>query len=85
MKVQNVLVVVILGAMLNFLIGVIMGPQSSEDLAKGFVGFSGEVLKQNLFPDYRVTAGVQQNFFTIFGIFFPSVTGIQAGANVSGM
>jgi len=34
--------------------------------------------------DYRFSEGVDQNFFSVFAIFFPSVTGIQAGANISG-
>lgn len=38
----------------------------------------------NLGPDYRYSENVNQTFFSIFSIFFPSVTGIQAGANISG-
>lgn len=34
--------------------------------------------------DYRFSEGVNQDFFSVFAIFFPSVTGIQAGANISG-
>jgi solute carrier family 12 sodium/potassium/chloride transporter 2 len=42
------------------------------------------VLEQNLFPGYRFSENVDQDFFSVFAIFFPSVTGLQAGANISG-
>jgi solute carrier family 12 (sodium/potassium/chloride transporter), member 2 len=83
-KAQNVLIVIIAGAILDFLFGVILGPQSDADVAKGFTGFSLEVFKSNLNSDYRFSEGLSQNFITVFAIFFPSVTGIQAGANISG-
>ena len=38
----------------------------------------------NLKSDYRFSEGLSQNFFTVFAIYFPSVTGIQAGANICG-
>lgn len=39
---------------------------------------------QNWGPDYRYSENVNQTFFSVFAIFFPAVTGIQAGANISG-
>lgn len=38
----------------------------------------------NLWSDYRQSEKSNQTFFSVFSIFFPSVTGIQAGANISG-
>lgn len=41
-KAQNVLVVIILAAMVNFLVGTILGPKSDEAIAQGFHGFSSK-------------------------------------------
>lgn len=83
-KAQNFLVVIITAAILDFLIGALWGPSNDEDVAKGFPGFSVEVLKSNLKHDYRFSEGLSQTFLTVFAIYFPSVTGIQAGANICG-
>lgn len=40
-KAQNFLVLTILAAMLDFLIGTALGPVNEEEKAKGFIGFSG--------------------------------------------
>ncbi|TWT41415.1 amino acid permease [Botrimarina hoheduenensis] len=42
--------------------------------------FSTTLLADNLSPHYREGQG----FFTVFALFFPAVTGIMAGANMSG-
>lgn len=43
MKVQNFLIAIIAAAMLNFLIGCVIGPNTDKDIAEGFVGFSGKL------------------------------------------
>lgn len=43
-----------------------------------------DVFMSNLGSDYRYSENNNQTFFSVFAIFFPSVTGIQAGANISG-
>ncbi|KAJ5080454.1 solute carrier family 12 [Anaeramoeba ignava] len=53
----------------------------------GYSGWSLETFKHNILPDYvpdplHVMKTV--NFRTVFGIFFPSLTGILAGTNMSG-
>lgn len=49
-----------------------------------FPFFPGSLISQNFGPDYRVQDGTMQDFFSVFNIFFPSATGILAGANISG-
>lgn len=83
-KAQNFLIAVIVGAIVDFIVGTIIGPNSDKQIAEGFTGFSSEVFVQNWKPDYRYSEGKNQSFFSVFAIFFPSVTGIQAGANISG-
>lgn len=48
------------------------------------LSFAVDVFNQNWNPDYSFSEGQDQTLFTVFAIFFPSVTGIQAGANISG-
>lgn len=43
-----------------------------------------ETFKSNVGSDYRYYEGVDHNFFSVFAVFFPAVTGIVAGANLSG-
>ncbi|XP_012268643.1 bumetanide-sensitive sodium-(potassium)-chloride cotransporter isoform X2 [Athalia rosae] len=83
-KAQNFLIAIIVAAIVDFIIGTIIGPNSVEQTAQGFAGFSTTVFSDNWTPDYRFSEGKQHTFFSVFAIFFPSVTGIQAGANISG-
>lgn len=53
-------------------------PVGGSDLG---IGFPGDIFVQNLVPDWRGNDG---SFFGMFSIFFPSATGILAGANISG-
>ncbi|XP_047121340.1 bumetanide-sensitive sodium-(potassium)-chloride cotransporter [Schistocerca piceifrons] len=83
-KAQNFLIAIILAAMVDFVVGISMGPRSDVEKAQGFVGLSTDIFQQNWGPDYRYSEEMDQDFFSVFAIFFPSVTGIQAGANISG-
>jgi len=43
-----------------------------------------ETFMSNMGSDYRNYEGVDHDFFSVFAVFFPAVTGIVAGANLSG-
>lgn len=83
-KAQNFLIVTIVAAIINFIAGVLMGPKSETDEARGHSALNTTLFAENWQSDYRFSEGRVQDFFSVFAIFFPSVTGIQAGANISG-
>nr|AJO70198.1 sodium-chloride cotransporter [Cherax cainii] len=88
-RAQVVLLVVLLVAILDFIIGAFVGPLTEEEIAQGFTGLNGTVFNENLFSDYRdegKRSGEEgdMGFFGVFSVFFPACTGILAGANISG-
>ncbi|XP_008544301.1 bumetanide-sensitive sodium-(potassium)-chloride cotransporter isoform X1 [Microplitis demolitor] len=83
-KAQIGLLIILLIALCDFIIGTFMGPKNNEEYAKGFIGYNAELFKENFVPDYRPYDGVEHNFFSVLAIFFPAATGILAGANISG-
>lgn len=83
-RVQKILLALLVFAQIDFIIGTCMSP-SLDQQAKGFVGWNTEVAKANFWSDYRPSKeGKTETFFTVFAVFFPAVTGIVAGANLSG-
>ena len=44
------------------------------------MGYNSEVFKNNTGADYLEG----ETFFTVFGVFFPTATGVFAGINMSG-
>ncbi|XP_074110335.1 sodium chloride cotransporter 69 [Cotesia typhae] len=83
-KAQIGLLIILLIALGDFIIGTFVGPKNNEEYAKGFIGYNAELFRENFAPDYREYDGISHNFFSVLAIFFPAATGILAGANISG-
>ncbi|XP_010882278.3 solute carrier family 12 member 3 isoform X2 [Esox lucius] len=79
-KAQIVFFFVILVSFANYLVGTFM-PATPQKQAKGFFSYKVDIFVENFKPNYR---GLEGSFFGMFSIFFPSATGILAGANISG-
>ena len=85
-RVQMGLLVLLIVSQFDFIIGSFMPKENEKKF--GFTGYSTETFKKNLYSDYHDNINPDNpkeiNFFTLFGVFFPAVTGIVAGANLSG-
>lgn len=51
-----------------------------------YTGFSSATMHANTYANYTIdyTTGETMDFATVFGVFFSSITGLLAGANMSG-
>ena len=77
-RVQKVLLVLLIFSQIDFVIGTFLS-FDIEERAKGFTGWNMETATENMNPHYS-----GESFWTVFAVFFPAVTGITAGANMSG-
>ncbi|XP_068602629.1 solute carrier family 12 member 8 [Brachionichthys hirsutus] len=74
-RLQLVLLAVLAVSTLDFVVGTF----THLDPKHGFIGYSDGLLSSNMLPDYSPG----ENFFTVFGVFFPAATGVMAGFNMS--
>lgn len=75
-KLQFILLLILLLAGVDFMVGSF----THVNVEAGFEGWLSGNLKNNTFPDYQNG----YSWFTVFGVFFPTVTGVLAGINMSG-
>ncbi|CAD7077678.1 unnamed protein product [Hermetia illucens] len=75
-KLQFALLIVLLLSALDFMVGSFVG----EDPEHGFDGWTSENMPKNAWPNYSDG----YTWFTVFGVFFPTVTGVLSGINMSG-
>ncbi|KAJ8923517.1 hypothetical protein NQ315_010095 [Exocentrus adspersus] len=75
-KLQFILLLILLLAGLDFMVGSFV----HTDEANGFEGWLTGNVNKNLWSDYREG----YSWFTVFGVFFPTITGILSGINMSG-
>ncbi|XP_025029141.1 solute carrier family 12 member 3-like [Python bivittatus] len=79
-KAQVVFFFVIMVSFVNYFVGTLI-PATPERMSKGYFSYRGDIFLENIRPEWRGESG---SFFGMFSIFFPSATGILAGANISG-
>uniref|UniRef100_A0A3Q1J9H4 Uncharacterized protein n=1 Tax=Anabas testudineus TaxID=64144 RepID=A0A3Q1J9H4_ANATE len=79
-KAQILFFLVIMVSFASYIVGTII-PSTPEKQSKGFFSYKASIFATNFVPGWR---GKEGSFFGMFSIFFPSATGILAGANISG-
>ncbi|EDW65371.1 solute carrier family 12 member 8 [Drosophila virilis] len=75
-KLQFILLMVLLISALDFMVGSFVG----EDPDNDFDGWMSGNFVENLWPKYEDG----YSWFRVFGVFFPTVTGVLSGINMSG-
>jgi len=84
-RVQKLLLVLLIFSQIDFVVGSFLHSDIGER-AQGFTGYSWNTTMENLGSGYtQPSANARgESFFSVFSVFFPAVTGITAGANMSG-
>lgn len=75
-KLQFALLIILLLSALDFMVGSFITEPDEE----GFQGWGSGNFVENLWPQYQ--KGI--TWFTVFGVFFPTITGVLSGINMSG-
>uniref|UniRef100_A0A1I7ZM91 Solute carrier family 12 member 3 n=1 Tax=Steinernema glaseri TaxID=37863 RepID=A0A1I7ZM91_9BILA len=78
-KTQVALLITLTVSILSHLVGTFL-PLTPEQITRGVTGYSLSTMAENMWPDFRGS----ETFITVFGVYFPAMTGIMAGANMSG-
>ena len=78
-QVQKLLLVLLICSQIDFVAGSFLDSDPYER-AQGFTGYDWNTTMANMGSGYPEGQG----FFSVFAVFFPAVTGITAGANMSG-
>lgn len=76
-KLQFALLLVLLLSALDFMVGTFIS--DTDEGEEGFQGWGSGMFFDNLYPAYDGAT-----WFTVFGVFFPTITGVLAGINMSG-
>ena len=64
-------------SLIDYFVGTLLPPVDKQ-MSRGFASWKPHVIHNNLYPRWDGF-----NFFQVFGVFFPSVTGIFTGASMS--
>lgn len=79
-KIQYLVIVIIIGSLISIVMGIMNSPVGLDQI-QWFGNFTGEPV----FDQSGVLTGHNPvSFWLVFAVFFPAVTGIMAGANMSG-
>lgn len=65
---------------------VVYGVNVTDDVFVNYTGLSGEIFEQNWAANFTIdySTNTQMDFMSVFAVLFTGVTGVMAGANMSG-